>query len=247
VRSTGRPSEGPVRLECLRFNVGRTGFHPLSLVTASLPFDHIAFDLIQLKTSVSGFNFILLIVDIFTQLVILKALQRKTAEDIAWSFLEVFANFGVPKIMQSDNDPSFLNRVMNALREAAGYQSREVLKYFPSQNRAAERYVAEVKKVILKMTMGDLSEWEKLLPVTQIYLNNRVIDRHISCPFSLFFGRKCNGFEDYRGTESKPLSEEEMMARNKLLIEEIFPEVDARSRKKAGAMLDKRNAKEIRV
>ena len=36
-------------------------------------------------------------------------------EEVAMNLLEVFANFEVPKIVQHDQDPSFLNQVMTRL------------------------------------------------------------------------------------------------------------------------------------
>ena len=46
-------------LQCQRFNIGKSGFHPLKSISASLPFDHVAIDLKQLPTSGDGYNYIL--------------------------------------------------------------------------------------------------------------------------------------------------------------------------------------------
>jgi hypothetical protein len=43
----------------------KTGVHPLNSISASLPFDHVAIDLKQLPTSPEGYNYILLLVDIY--------------------------------------------------------------------------------------------------------------------------------------------------------------------------------------
>ena len=110
-----------------------------SPVTATLPFDHVAIDLMQIATTRLGFNFVLILVDICSRMVLLRGLQKKAAVDIAQVLLEIFSNFGVPKILQSDNDPSFLNAVVNELKEKVEYKSREVLKYFPNQNVADMR------------------------------------------------------------------------------------------------------------
>ena len=57
--------------------------------------------------------------------------------------------------------------------------------------------VGEVKRVMKKWLEGDLSGWEGFIPAIQMGLNDRVISRHRSCPFSLMFGRRMNMFEDY--------------------------------------------------
>ena len=53
--------------DCMKFNVGRRGFHPMGTILADRPWDHIIIDLIgQLKASERGFVFILIIVDVLT-------------------------------------------------------------------------------------------------------------------------------------------------------------------------------------
>jgi hypothetical protein len=53
--------------ECLKYNVGRVGFHPISLVMATLLIDHVAIDFIRLlQTSEKGHNYVLLLVNIVT-------------------------------------------------------------------------------------------------------------------------------------------------------------------------------------
>jgi hypothetical protein len=44
----------------------------------------------------------------------------------------MFANFGLPKIIQHDRDRLFLNQVMDRFKEAFKFTSRTILKYFPS-------------------------------------------------------------------------------------------------------------------
>ena len=87
------------------FNAARAGFHPMSTIVAGRPWDHIIWDLIgKLPTSVNGYNYVLIIVDVLTRFVVLKPLRTKSAEEIASRLVECFANFGVPKILQCDND-----------------------------------------------------------------------------------------------------------------------------------------------
>ena len=69
---------------CQKYNVERSGFHPLQPINAELPFDHVCIDLIGLlETSEARFNYVLVIVDIATRFVILRALKDKTTEEVA--------------------------------------------------------------------------------------------------------------------------------------------------------------------
>ena len=111
--------------ECLRFNVGKVGFHPLSPLTAAMPWDHIVIDLIgPFLTTEDGYNFILIVVDVLTRFVILRPLRSKSAEEVAMTLLLVFADFGAPKILQCDRDKAFLNQVMGKMKEFVGFELR---------------------------------------------------------------------------------------------------------------------------
>ena len=185
-------------IDCLRHNVGQAGFHLMSTVKADRPWDHIAMDFIgKLPASEKGFVFILIIVDVLTHFVVLRPLMRKDAKMVALELVNLFANFGVVKIIQSDNESTFVSELLEELRGLMGFKARRVMKYFPRQNGLVESYVGEVKRVMKKWLEGDPSGWEGFIPAIQMGLNDRVISRHRSCPFSLMFGRHMNMFEDY--------------------------------------------------
>jgi len=151
--------------ECLKYNVGRVGFHPLRPLTASRPMDHIAIDLIgPFWTTEAGYNFILIIVDVATRFVFLRPLRVKSMEAVAWELMKVFCDFGVPRIMQCDNDTAFVNQVLDALKEYCGFERRAVIEYHPEQNGLVERFVREVKQVLKKRLRGQIRLWEKLVP-----------------------------------------------------------------------------------
>ena len=218
----------------LKYNVGRAGFHPISPVTATLPFDHIAIDLAgPLPTSESGFNYILVLVDIATRFVLLRPLQTKEAEEIAWTLLTVFADFGLPKVIQHDNDRSFLNQIMERFREQAEFIPRAVMKYFPAQNGAVERFVGETKTLLLKLLSGDTSNWERFLPVVQLSLNDRILGRHGSSSFACMFARRLNTARDYTDINIRRASVEALLERNRKMVEVIYPALEERSREKA--------------
>ena len=71
--------------------------------------------------------------------------MSKEVVQVAWVLLKIFANFGIPKVLQMDNDPFFLNDVVEKFCKAAEFVARAVLTYFPNQNGAAEHYVGETK------------------------------------------------------------------------------------------------------
>ncbi|SAL97430.1 hypothetical protein, partial, partial [Absidia glauca] len=70
--------------QCMQYNVVRKGYNPLGSVTAKLPGDHWAIDLAgPFEQTHRGNIYILVMVDICTKFVIIKAIQDKTSTTIA--------------------------------------------------------------------------------------------------------------------------------------------------------------------
>ena len=189
--------------ECLRFNVQKRGFHPLKSVTANLPWDHIAIDLITpVPNSKDGYNTILTIICMMTKFAILRPLKNKAMTTVATSLWEVFSIFGIPKIMQSDNGAEFVNEVVQELVRLNGIDHRTITPYNPKANGAVERVNATVENMIMKEVRGAMHEWSDYLPYLQLAYNNKTAAMTSSTPFSLMFGRSLNAFEKYGKTKT---------------------------------------------
>ena len=176
-------------MECLCYNVGKIGFHPLTPVSVALLMDLIAIDFVcGLPETSDGFTVGLIIIDCVTCFVFLHPLKSKSSEAVAEALLEVFCNFGFPQEIQSDQDLLFMSESMDKFRELAEACSRKVLKYFPAQNGMVERYVKEVNNVLKKMMHGEGTYWVKFLPVIQLSLNDQYISHHKLTLFACMFG-----------------------------------------------------------
>ena len=101
--------------DCQRYNISRAGFHPARSITAALPGDHYQVDLAELPRSLDDNKFILVLVDVFTGFVMLKAIPNKEAATVARAVWEICSVIGIPKILQSDNGKDFSNKIINAL------------------------------------------------------------------------------------------------------------------------------------
>ena len=111
--------------------------------------NHIAMDFIgKLPVSEKGFVFILIIVDVLTRFVVLRPLMRKDVKTVALELVNLFANFGVVKIIQSDNESTFVSELLEELRGLMGFKTRRVMKYFPRQNGLVESYVVKTKNLV---------------------------------------------------------------------------------------------------
>jgi hypothetical protein len=213
-------------VSCLQFNIARQGYHPLTTISAALPFDHIAIDLGQVsQTSKEGNNFILVVTDICTRFTLLRAIPNKSALTVSRQLYQIITEFGLPRIIQSDNGTEFVNSVINQMKNHCGFTQRTISSYHPQANGTAESHVKIAKQLLNKYTKGDWSEWCVFIPAIQLAMNTRITQRHSSTPFSLMFTRQLNDMTDYSGIASKLLTEEQMIERNTKLTRILYPAV----------------------
>ena len=84
--------------------------------------DHVIYDFIgKLRVSERGYCFILIMVCVMTCFVFLKPLRTKSAKEVAFTLVNVFANFEVPQILQSDNKQVMVADVLEELRKLGGF------------------------------------------------------------------------------------------------------------------------------
>jgi hypothetical protein len=236
---------------CMRYNVGRSGFNPMQSVTAMYPFDHIAIDLFSFKvTTPRGINYVLVMVDIATRYVFLRGLPSKEAISVALELWRLFCEFGVPKVIQSDNGREFVNKVVSAISELAGVNHRLTAPYNPRANGTAERHVQTALSCIRKMASGNIANFDLYLPAVQMSINTKINPLHGSTPFALFFGRPINLMQNYTEVDMKDAydevhipTSEQLLERSKLMMEIIHPEIFAISKESHAKSAAKVNKK----
>ncbi|KAG0862369.1 hypothetical protein G6F15_013545 [Rhizopus arrhizus] len=136
-------------------------------------------------------------VDIATRYCILKPIPDKQSMTIVKTLIDVFSNYGFPRVLQSDNGGEFVNELMQLLAENAGYDHRLISSYHPRANGVSERWVQSAVKAIKKQVEGAKADWDLYVPSTQLYLNSKYNERTKTPPFTLMFGRNPNDFEDF--------------------------------------------------
>jgi hypothetical protein len=218
-------------IDCQRFTTQKYGFHPLRLIAADLPMDHLAIDLAQMKTSRDGLNYILVVIDLCTRFAWLFALPDKSGAAVAAAIKSLIAQCGKPLVIQSDNGSEFRNLDFNAIMKQAGIEHRCITPYYPQANGAAERVIRTVKEHLNALSKGDTSSWPHYLAEVQYGYNTTVHRRHGSTPFSLFFARAHNPLRGESplapGTSATPA---QLLARAKLMSEIVFPAISGRTR-----------------
>jgi transposase InsO family protein len=213
--------------QCLRYNIGKRGFHPQKSIQAELPFDHVAVDNFKMEsTSPRGYNYVLTMVDLATRFVFLAPLENERASTIARRLWEWFCMFGMPKIIQSDNGTAFVNKVVGKMMKLMGVDHRLIAAYNPRANGAAERHVQTAKATLLKYCEGNVVNFDLFLPAVQFAINTKTASLHRSSPFALMFARGANPLKDFSEAKEALLTPEQLLERNKVMLDIIYPTVE---------------------
>ena len=214
-------------MSCHRFLIKKEGFHPITSITANMPMDQIAMDLFDMPTSEEGHIKGLVVVDVCTRFVWIRALRTAMAKDVARQLYKLFCTVGFPKIIQSDNGPEFRANLIHQLAKLVEAEHRFSTPYHPQGNGMAEAFVKKAKLAILKSLDGVTLHWKKCLPAIQCYLNSKVLSVHRSTPFSLFYARTANPLSKWNKLEGvqNPLSHDELLERLKYMERIVFPAI----------------------
>ena len=133
----------------------------------------------------------MVLIDVFTRFIVLRCIPDKSAKETARALMEVFSIFGLPAILQSDNGLEFSNSLIQELCSAFFIDHRFISAYYPQSNGIAERAVQTTLVALRKELDGEGSRWNKVLPIIQLKINQR-ITTHDSSPFSIMFCRRLN-------------------------------------------------------
>lgn len=185
---------------CQRYTVAKTGYHPHRAINALLPGDHYQIDFASFPASTEGYTHCLVLVDVFTGFVILRAVKDTSASTTARALFDIFSIIGIPRILQSDNGDAFSSQLIHALTHMLGVQHRFIAAYNPRADGKVERVVRTIKTTIMKLLRGANIFWPLHLAYVQYAYNDKIHTLTGSSPFSLMFGRSPNMPTNYTHT-----------------------------------------------
>ena len=215
---------------CHKYVIREEGFHPLASINVKRPMDQVAMDCWYMPPAKEGHCYGLLIIDLCTRFIWLRAMKVLNAQTVARKLYGVFCMVGFPKVIQSDNGPEFRNGVIQELVKAVNSEHRFITPYHPQGNGVAEAGVKRVKEMIKRELSGAVTEWKRALPRIQYYINVRVVGIHKSSPFDLFYARASNAWRDYQVMSGEPADKrkQEIWLKQRLIqMEEVvFPSIE---------------------
>ena len=154
-------------------------------------------DLIDLQNSDEvnrPYNYLLVYQDHLTKFVVLRPLQRKTAEEVAFVLFEIFCLFGPPHILQSDNGKEFRNVNLASMIRDLWPDCKIVhgKARHPQSQGSVERVNREIKKVLGSlMRKSNVPCWTKYIPIVQHSINTSPHSTLSNkSPYRVLFGRE---------------------------------------------------------
>ncbi|XP_018402108.1 PREDICTED: uncharacterized protein K02A2.6-like [Cyphomyrmex costatus] len=127
----------------------------------------------------------LLAVDYFSKYAEMAKLSDSSSSTVITHLKSMFARFGIPNIIYSDNGPQFKNSYFREFSSKWNFEHKTSSPRYPQSNGLVERFVGTVKQMLKKCGNDGKDIYLALLE----YRNTPISDK-IPSPTELMFGRK---------------------------------------------------------
>lgn len=138
-----------------------------------------------------GHRYILVVVDSFTRFVWLTPTNGVTAGGTINQLSKIFAWFGPPKVLVSDNAPAFVSREFKGFCFRQGISHVTTAPYYP-QPSFAERFNRNLKAALIAYHSESQHKWDRSLPWLNLAFNTAKHETHQNTPASLLFAYAVN-------------------------------------------------------
>jgi hypothetical protein len=181
--------------ECQQHKVNnrptKAPLHPIYPKLEAMPFETVALDFIVKLPISQGFDSILTITDqgCTKAAIFIPCNEDITAEETAALYIKhVFAHFGLPTKVISDQDPRFMSKFMQAACKVTGVKHVPSTAYHPRTDGQSERSNQWLETAIRFITDQKQKNWAPYLPIAQFAHNNWPSDTMRKSPFFLLMG-----------------------------------------------------------
>lgn len=172
------------------------------------PFEVISMDYIGKLVRSEDFDYVLVIVDVFTRWAIAVPTSGNSAETTARILMEeVICKHGTPAVILSDNGSHFKNQIMNTLYTRFGVDKRWTSTYHPQSNGLVERVNGTIKQIIRTLSQEQLNQWINYLQPAVFAYNTSPSAITGMSPFFVLYGYLPRIPMDIDGTIEQPASE----------------------------------------
>jgi hypothetical protein len=181
--------------DCQRHKVNtrptKAPLQPIYPKAETTPFETVALDFIVKLPISQGFDSILTVTDqgCTKAAIFIPCNEDITAEETAALYIKhVFAHFGLPTKVISNQDPRFMSKFIQAACKVTGVKHAPSTAYHPRTDGQSERSNQWLETAIRFITDQKQKNWAPYLPIAQFAHNNWPSDTTRKSPFFLLMG-----------------------------------------------------------
>ena len=180
--------------ECQVHGSHRSKAPMISLPTIGEPFKRIAMDVVgPLPRTSRGNRFILVVSDYATRYPEAIPLRNVTAKTVAEVLIDLFARYGIPEEILTDQGANFTSALLGELYRLIGVKAIKTSPYHPQTDGLVERFNRTLKSMLRKVLDGEKRNWDRMLPYV-LFAYREVPQATLGfSPFELLYGRDVRG------------------------------------------------------
>ena len=129
---------------------------------------------------------LLVVCDYFSNYIEVESLQTTTTRAVCKVMKALFARYGVPEVLMTDNGPQFASTEFKGFSRAWSFEHQTSSPHYPQSNGKAENAVRTVKRLFTKCREVGLSDFQALLD-----WRNTPTEGVGTSPAQRFLGRRC--------------------------------------------------------
>ena len=160
-------------------------------IESSYPFEVVAIDFIHLDKCKGGFEYVLVVTDLFTKFVQMYGTKKKSSKAAASKlFHEFVLSYGFPKRIMHDKGGEFNSGLFEELHRLSGIEASNTTPYHPMSNGQCERMNRSLVSMLKSLSPAEKRDWKSVLPKLSFAYNST---QHASTgftPFFMMFGRE---------------------------------------------------------
>ena len=158
------------------------------------PFSKVIIDCVgPLPKTKKGNQFLLTVMCSTTRYPEVFPLSRIMTKSIAPQLIKFFTQFGIPKVVQSDQGTNFTSGLFQQVMDALGITQYLSTAYHPESQGALKCFHQTLKSMLTKFCMENEKDWDQAIPFVMYAVRSARQDSLGFSPFELLFGRDVRG------------------------------------------------------